>query len=254
LPREKENWSTAAVFLDNRYHTKDVWTDSSGRALHPGTGYWVGGNTKVYGAALFRLRKEDFGVLHHKGGISPAWPVPYEAFEPYYTQAERLYCVHWAQGIDPTEPPRSEDYPFPPLSNEPRMQEIEDDLKKLGLRPFPCPLGLRIDEANPVESPCIRCDTCDGYPCLVHAKADADVSCVREIMHLPNVTLLTGAKVTRLLTNASGTAVETAQVDFDGTGKASLVHGDIVAAVLRRHQLGGALAPQRERQAPPRPR
>ena len=89
LPQEKPNWDTTAVFLDNRYHTKDVWTDKDGKALHPGTGYWVGGNTKVYGAALFRLREEDFGVLHHKGGISPGWPVKYDVFEPYYTQGRR---------------------------------------------------------------------------------------------------------------------------------------------------------------------
>jgi choline dehydrogenase-like flavoprotein len=108
LPQEKENWNTTAVFLDNRYHTKDVWTDKEGKELHPGTGYWVGGNTKVYGAALFRLREQDFGVLHHKGGISPEWPVKYDVFEPYYTLAEKLFCVHGQQGIDPTEPRRSE--------------------------------------------------------------------------------------------------------------------------------------------------
>jgi len=104
LSREKPNLNTIDVFIDNRYHTKDVWTDKAGHDLHPGTGYWVGGNTKVYGAALFGLRVEDFGVLHHKGGISPAWPVPYDVFEPYYTLAEMLFCVHGKQGIDPTEP------------------------------------------------------------------------------------------------------------------------------------------------------
>jgi choline dehydrogenase-like flavoprotein len=227
LPQEKSNWSTQAVFLDERYHTKEVWTDKEGNDLHPGTGYWVGGNTKVYGAALFRLRKEDFGVLHHKGGISPAWPVPYEVFEPYYTEAERLFQVHGKQGIDPTEPPRSADYPYPPLSNEPRMQEIQEDLEKRGLRPFPCPLGLKLNEQTPVESKCIRCDTCDGYPCLVHAKSDSDVNCIREIMHLPNVMLVTGAKVTRLLTNASGTAVDAVEAELDG--KNALFYGEIVA-------------------------
>jgi choline dehydrogenase-like flavoprotein len=229
LPREKANWNTQAVFLDNRYHTRDVWTDREGRDLHPGTGYWVGGNTKVYGAALFRLRKEDFGVLHHKGGISPAWPVPYEVFEPYYTRAERLYRVHGKQGLDPTEPPRSEEYPYPALSNEPRMQQIEDDLRKLGLRPFPCPLGLQRDEANPVESRCIRCDTCDGYPCLVHAKSDSDVNCIREIMHLPNVTLVTGARVTRLIASATGTAVDAVEAEIDGSEKTARFTGDLVA-------------------------
>jgi choline dehydrogenase-like flavoprotein len=227
LPREKANWNTEAVFLANRYHTKEVWTDGSGRALHPGTGYWVGGNTKVYGAALFRLRKEDFGVLHHKGGLSPEWPVKYDVFEPYYTKAERLYRVHGRQGIDPTEPPRSEEYPYPALSNEPRMQAIQEDLEKQGLRPFPCPLGLQLNEADRVESRCIRCDTCDGYPCLVHAKSDADVNCIREVMHLPNVTLMTQVRVTRLSTNATGTAV--AFVEAEVEGKSAQFFGNIVA-------------------------
>lgn len=229
LPQEKPNWNTADVFLDNRYHTKDVWTDKDGHALHPGTGYWVGGNTKVYGAALFRLRAEDFGVLHHKGGISPEWPVKYDEFEPYYTLAEKLFCVHGQQGIDPTEPRRSGEYPFPPISNEPRMQEIQDDLQKRGLKPFPCPLGLKLNEADRVESKCIRCDSCDGYPCLVHAKSDSDINCIRAIMHLPNVTLITQAKVTRLLTNAAGSAIDAVEAELDGSGKKTTFAGDIVA-------------------------
>lgn len=227
LPREKPNWNTEAVFLENRYHTRETWTDKDGKELHPGTGYWVGGNTKVYGAALFRLREEDFGVLQHKGGISPEWPVKYDVFEPYYTMAESLFRVHGKQGIDPTEPRRSADYPHPALANEPRMQEIQEDLEKRGLRPFPCPLGLQRDERRPVESKCIRCDTCDGYPCLLHAKSDSDVNCIREIMHLPNVTLLTEARVTRLVTNATGTAVDAVDAEIDGKGVRFL--GDVVA-------------------------
>jgi choline dehydrogenase-like flavoprotein len=229
LPQEKPNWNTTAVFLENRYHTKDVWTDKEGHDLHPGTGYWVGGNTKVYGAALFRLREEDFGVLRHKCGISPAWPVKYDAFEPYYTMAEKLFCVHGKQGIDPTEPRRSAEYPYPAISNEPRMQEIQNDLDRMGLRPFPCPLALKLNEVDPVESKCIRCDTCDGYPCLVHAKSDADINCIRQIMHLPNVTLITQAKVTRVLTNATGTCVDAVEVELDDSGKKTTFSGDIVA-------------------------
>jgi choline dehydrogenase-like flavoprotein len=229
LPQEKLNWNTAAVFLDNRYHTKEVWTDKDGKDLHPGTGYYVGGNTKVYGAAMFRLRPQDFGVLQHKGGVSPAWPISYDELEPYYTQAEKLFCVHGTGGIDPTEGHRSEEYPFPAISNEPRMQEIQDDLQQMGIRPFPCPLGLKLNEADRLESKCIRCDSCDGYPCLVHAKSDSDINCVRAIMHLPNVTLLTEAKVTRLVTNAEGTAVSSVEVDIGGSGKVTTFAADIVA-------------------------
>ena len=229
LPQEKMNWDTSSVFLDNRYHTKGTWTDKEGNPLHPGTGYWVGGNTKVYGAAMFRLRKEDFDVLHHKGGISPEWPVKYDVFEPYYTKAEKLFCVHGKLGLDPTEPFHSEEYPFPAISNEPRMQEIQDDVAKLGYHPFPVPLGLKRNESDLLESKCIRCDTCDGYPCLVHAKSDADINCIRAIMHLPNVTLITEAKVTRLVTNAAGTAVESVEAELRGSGQVEKFSGSIVA-------------------------
>ena len=170
LPREKENWDTTAVFQQNRYHTNETWTDHNGKTLHPGTGYWVGGNTKVYGAAMFRLRLKDFDTLQHVGGISPEWPLKYDVFEPYYTRAEKLFRVHGKSGVDPTEPPRSEDYPFPQISNEPRMQAIEDSVAALGYRPFPLPLGLKLNEADRLRSACIRCDTCDGFPCLIHAK------------------------------------------------------------------------------------
>ena len=229
LPQEKANWNTTDVFLDNRYHTTEVWTDKDGHALHPGTGYWVGGNTKVYGAALFRLRQEDFGVLHHKGGISPEWPVKYDVFEPYYTQAEKLFCVHGQLGFDPTEPFHSEEYPYPAITNEPRMQQIQDDVAQLGYHPFPIPLGLKLNESDRVESKCIRCDTCDGYPCMVHAKSDADINCIRAIMHLPNVTLMTEARVMRLLTNSTGTAVQSVEVNLGDSGHFTTFSGGIVA-------------------------
>jgi choline dehydrogenase-like flavoprotein len=226
LPQEKLNWDTSAVFLDNHYHTREVWQDMHGNALHPQQAYFVGGQTKVYGAAMFRLRAQDFGVLHHKGGISPAWPLAYNDFEPYYCRAEELFAVHGALApdpahtglslFDPTEPFHSKPYPFPALPDEPRMAEIHADVKKLGFHPFPVPLGLKRNSADPVASKCIRCDTCDGYPCLVHAKSDADINCIRRIQHLPNVTLLTGARVTRLHTNATGTEIIAVEVQHDG--------------------------------------
>ena len=97
------------------------------------------------------------------------------------------------------------------------MQSIEDDVRKLGINTFPIPLGLKRNEANPLASTCVRCDTCDGYPCLVHAKSDAEINCIRQIMHLPNVTLMTNSRVTRLLTNSSGTAVTAVEVIHSGS-------------------------------------
>src|SRR5215472_1979121 len=107
VPREKDNWNSRAVNVAGKYQTKETWRDANGKPLHPHTNYWVGGNTKFFGAALFRLRKEDFGEVRHVDGISPAWPISYDELEPYYAAAERLYHVHGNRGEDPTEPPAS---------------------------------------------------------------------------------------------------------------------------------------------------
>jgi choline dehydrogenase-like flavoprotein len=203
VPREKDNWDAKAVNLEAKYHTREVWHDKDGRELHPHTNYYVGGNTKFYGAALFRLRKEDFGEIQHHGGVSPAWPISYDELEPYYTQAERLYHVHGQRGEDPTEPPAGSPYLYPPVSHEPRIQHLADDLAGLGLRPFHTPLGIMLNEKKPEASPCIRCNTCDGFPCLVNAKSDAQVCAVDPALAHPNVTLLTEAVVKRLETNSS---------------------------------------------------
>jgi choline dehydrogenase-like flavoprotein len=214
--REKANWDSRAVNVEGKYQTKEEWRDKNGKPLHPHTNYYVGGNTKFYGAALFRLRKEDFGEVRHFGGISPAWPISYDDLEPYYLKAECLYHVHGKRGEDPTEPKASGPYPHPPISHEPRVQQLSDDFERLGLKPFHTPLGLQIDEQNPQASKCIRCDTCDGYACLVGAKSDAQVLCVDPALRFPNVTLLTNAYVERLETSASGREVTGVRVQRNG--------------------------------------
>jgi len=216
LPREKENWSTQAVVLEGRYDTSERWLDKNGKEFHPGQYYFVGGLTKFYGAALVRLRMEDFGEIRHQGGISPAWPVGYQEFEPYYTEAEYLYQVHGTRGEDPTEPEASKPYRYPGVSHEPRIQDLVDDLKKLGHRPFHLPVGIMLDESNRHRSRCIRCSTCDGFPCLVNAKADAQVISVDPALEHPNVTLLTKAYVSRLETDGSGRAVTKVHVERNG--------------------------------------
>ena len=195
------------MFVENRYVSPDTWYYSDGSAFAPEVHYWVGGATKRYGAALYRLRTQDFGELRHHGGISPAWPISYQDMEPYYTQAEQLYQVHGARGEDPTEPPASAPYPFPAVSHEPRIQQLSDDLAQAGLHPFHAPCGILLDESNMPFSKCVRCDNCDGFPCLVHAKSDAEVIAVRPAIEHPNVTLMTNAEAVRLETNEAGTAV-----------------------------------------------
>jgi choline dehydrogenase-like flavoprotein len=215
VPRELDNWSTRAVNVEGKYQTKEKWRDKAGKELHPHTNYWVGGNTKFYGAALFRLRREDFGSLTHHGGISPAWPISYDELEPYYTEAEHLYQVHGQRGEDPTDPPASAPYRYPAVSHEPRLQQLSDDFAGLGLNPFHTPLGIMLDERDRVRSRCIRCGTCDGHPCLVNAKSDAQVVCVDPALEHSNVTLLTHAYVSRLETSGSGREVTRVLVERD---------------------------------------
>jgi choline dehydrogenase-like flavoprotein len=226
LPREPSNWLAQDVFVDNRYVSEDTWYDADGTPFQPQIHYFVGGATKLYGAALYRLRKEDFGELAHHDGVSPAWPISYEEIEPYYSKAEQLYEVHGEHGQDPTEPYASAPYPFPAVSHEPRIQQLSDDLEAAGYHPFHAPCGIRLNEQNMPYSACVRCQNCDGFPCAVHGKSDADVLGVRPALEHPNVTLLTNAQALKLETNDTGTAVS--KVVAERNGVVEQFAGDLV--------------------------
>jgi choline dehydrogenase-like flavoprotein len=216
LPREPANWLAQDVFVDNRYVSPDTWYDEKGTPFQPQVHYFVGGATKLYGAALYRLRPQDFAELRHHDGISPAWPIGYDELEPYYTRAEQAYEVHGVRGEDPTEGPSSAPYPFPAVSHEPRIQQLADDLEAAGYRPFHAPCGIRLNEPNMPYSVCVRCQNCDGFPCAVHGKSDAEVLGVRPALEHPNVTLLTNARAVRLETDGAGTTVTGVIVERDG--------------------------------------
>ena len=226
LPREMENWDPAPVFIDGRYISADTWYDSDGHPFQPQVHYYVGGATKLYGAALYRLRPQDFEELKHIDGVSPAWPLSYDDFEPFYTKAEWLYQVHGEHGADPTEGAWSKQYPWPAVSHEPRIQEIFEGMQRAGYHPFSAPCGILLDEADRPNSKCIRCTWCDGYPCLVHAKSDAETIAVRPALDHENVTLLVDAEVTRLETDASGRSVTTVHVTR--AGNTETYEGDVV--------------------------
>ena len=218
LPREPQNWCAQDVFVDNRYVSEDTWYDAeTARPFQPQVHYFVGGATKLYGAALYRLRAEDFGELRHHDGISPAWPIGYDEMEPYYTQAEQLYQVHGARGEDPTEPPSSAPYPFPavsPRAAHPAARRRPRRGRATSRSTRPC--GVMLNEDDMPHSACVRCATCDGFPCLVHAKSDAEVLAVRPALEHPNVTLMTNARAVALDTNPAGTAVTEVVVERDG--------------------------------------
>ncbi|MDE2088424.1 MAG: GMC family oxidoreductase [Gammaproteobacteria bacterium] len=207
LRRAKSNWEPEAVFHRHTYHTAERWLDREGTPFRPVTGYHVGGNTKLYGAAVLRRRERDFTALRHAGGETVPWPVHYADLAPFYDVAEEWYFAHGRRGEDPTEPPAGGPFPYPPVSHEAAIERVFHRLQACGLHPFHLPLAIHLDEARYAVSPCIRCDTCDGFPCLVQAKGDAEISAVRPALAHANVALKTGLRVTRLQSSADGRRV-----------------------------------------------
>ena len=213
LPQEPENWNVEAVFGSQRYVPRETWLDKEGTDFRPGTYYYVGGSSKMFGASMIRFREQDFGELEHEGGISPAWPIQYSELAPYYTLAEQLYMVHGAAGADPTEPPGVPPYPFDALPHEPVIEGIARELLARRLRPFPIPLAV---QRNPGGA-CIRCSTCDGFPCRLHAKTDAETAAIAPALATGRLELITQALVERLCLSSDGMQVEAVEYQRGGT-------------------------------------
>ena len=212
VPQEEENWSAAEVWKRQRYRSRELWRDENGRSFSPYTHYCVGGNTRFWGSALFRLRREDFQQVEHCDGVSPAWPVDYDTLAPYYDRAERLYHVHGQAGLDPTEPPRGP-YPYGAIPHSAQMETVVAALREQGLHPFPLPIGL----IRPNEpGGCILCATCNSFPCKLRMKGDAQACCVDEAVGHSNVTLWTNTCAVRLVTDPSGRNVEAVEVERNG--------------------------------------
>jgi choline dehydrogenase-like flavoprotein len=215
LPREPANWSPRAVFVERRYKPAETWYDARGRPFAPGVHYVVGGNSKVYGASLPRFREADFGVVEHHEGLSPAWPFTYADLEPYYAEAERIYRVHGVTGEDPTEPWRSSPYPHPALEHEPYIADLADRLRALGMHPSANAMGV---DRGPTGG-CVRCATCDGFPCRLGAKSDAETCAIDPALAETGLRLATGTLVRRVVTDGPGRRVSHLVVEGpDGLG------------------------------------
>ncbi len=206
MPLEEQNRSNVDVFKRDRYHAPEQWYDSAGEPFAPQMNYAIGGNTKIYGAALLRFRERDFETVKHQAGISPEWCVKYADFEPYYTAAETLYNVHGEATADPTEPPRSGDYPFPAIDQETQIANICGAIAQQGLHPAPLPLGLTRQDDDPTN--------------------DSEVSGIVPALTHTNVTVKTGARVVCLHTNPSGRAVKGVEAEI--AGQSYLFLADIV--------------------------
>jgi len=206
--------------------------------------FFVGGETKFYGSALFRMRESDFGAVEHENGISPAWPIKYSDLEPYYGQAEVLYRVHGSSDGDTSEPPRSRPFPYPPIEHAPIVAELVQRIEKSGTRVSAIPRGL---DYGPTGR-CVLCATCDGYYCQLDAKMDAEIAAMRPALATGNVQLLTKTDCLRVLTSDDGSRVS--GVLIRQNGRERVIHANVVAVCAG---LGGSASLLRRSRTPKHP-
>lgn len=217
IPKEKENWDPVEVVEKGRYRPNQHWYDKDGKPFKPFIYYAVGGNSKAYGAAAFRLREKDFTEYDTPAGISPAWPLSYTDFKPYYDEAERMMYVHGVRGMDPNEPYTDMPYPFPPIPVEPFTKELYQNVMQAGIKAYPIPMAVKLpqDEGAHPDAP-LTLGNFDGFPDPTESKSDAHIIGIRPALQHRNVELMTHAIVTRLETDPSGKSVKKVWVDKDG--------------------------------------
>jgi len=202
----------------------------------------VGGQTKFYGAALYRYRESDFAAVEHEAGTTPGWPLDYAELAPFYDRVEAVYKVHGDPGLDRTEPPRGRPLPHSHLPHSPTVARMVARLAEVGAEPAPIPRALLWQNAS---GPCQLCATCDAHLCRVEAKGDTDIAAVRPALASGRVTLLTRTRALRILTDPSGRQATGVEVERDGE-RAIVPAGGIVVsagleatvALLRRSRTG----------------
>ncbi|MBX3598203.1 MAG: GMC family oxidoreductase [Rhizobiaceae bacterium] len=214
LVASPEAHNSHAIFVNGHYRPKEMWRGIDGTEFNPGNYYYVGGNSKFFGAVLLRYRREDFEKMEHYGGVSPAWPFPYEELEPWYGRAEQLFQVRGALGEDPTEPFHSTPYPFPPVPDEAPIARAREELKRLGLHPASLPLGVDIDAwLKQGRTPW------DAFPNTGTGKMDAETAPLKQALVDGDIQLLTSAYVETLHPSPDGKYITSVTYTHNGERK-----------------------------------
>jgi len=213
IPKEKANRSSQGVSGKKYRTTTNI--EFNGVLHNSYSHYYVGGATKLYGAALYRFRREDFTERQHYEGVSPSWPISYDDLEPYYSQAEQIYKVHGSITEDPTEPFHSQNYPFKPIEHETFIRPLTKKMERAGINVSYIPKAIDYSETGTCEF----CQNCDGYACELGAKLDTEQACLQPAISSGYVDILTNAECTLINTNQSGNKVTSVKVTIGGLVK-----------------------------------
>jgi len=194
MPTTPKSRDPYEVFAKRLFRTRERYLDGQGKSFNPGNFYWVGGNSKMYGAALLRYRAEDFKSRQHIGGQTPSWPLTYAELEPYYQAAEALYEVRGQLSEDASEPFHSEKYTYHAVPDEPVIADFRKRLQDVGLHPASLPLAVDIDEwLSHGKQPF------DGFPNNSGGKNDAETVGIRRALQYKSVILKTHCFVEKLI-------------------------------------------------------
>ena len=210
LPPAEQNVSGIALLRQKRHQPPESWFGPDGDPFQPQTVYAPGGNTKIWGGVLERMREAEFSGLPMQEGPSPDWQLCYGDLAPWYDQAERLFRVHGRAGVDPTEPPRSGPYPHGPRPIAPFLEALGEGLARQGLHPYPLPLSWA--------------DTAD------HPSGDAEVCGLVPALATGRLRLRTGARVRTIAVAPDGRRVEGVEAEIAGQRWLFRAHQVVLAA------------------------
>ena len=210
MPLEDQNVADVDLFRKDRYHPPETWVGTDGDPFAPQTVYALGGNTKIWGGVLERMREQEFSGLHLQDGQAPSWGLDYETMAPWYDKAEALFRVHGRRGVDPTEPRRTGDYGLAPRPLEPFLEALRHDLQRHGVRPYDLPLSWSQSPQDP--------------------SGDAELFGVEPMRSRPTAVVRSGARVEALHVSPSGREIRGVEATINGQAWMFFGHHVVLAA------------------------